>query len=306
MVHPVQSVIESLYSAGRCPRLHVNASHDDVICPDFIREQWKERLIIDLDASYPLDLTFDDKGLAADLSFGGFVTRCEFPWEAVYIVADRATGRGIVLDRNMPTSVRAMFEKSRSESAKSKGPDLRPVSAVDDSDSDAPMQVVGAAPTLREAPFLPQEVEDASTPESAPKLAPERRPKLAVEPPTASATGENDKPSAATDGAVDNAQSKATSGPIALPSRIADEPEPTEPAPTSEPESSEPESSEPGPASEAVPASDSTSADKPATAAKADPASAEPEGQEPEGTKDSDEKQVQRRRAAFRVIDGGG
>jgi len=132
MVHPVQSVIESLYSAGRCPRLHVNASHEDVVCPDFIREQWKERLIIDLDASYPLDLTFGENGLSADLSFGGYVTRCEFPWEAVYIVADRATGRGIVLDRNMPESVRTLFQKSRAESAKAKSPELRPVTDTDD------------------------------------------------------------------------------------------------------------------------------------------------------------------------------
>ena len=106
MVHPVQSVVESLYAAGRCPRLHVNALTDGVVCPDFIREQWQERLIIDLDASYPLDLTFDDHGIAADLSFGGYVTRCTFPWRAVYVVADRATGRGIVLEQNMPESVR--------------------------------------------------------------------------------------------------------------------------------------------------------------------------------------------------------
>ena len=115
MVHPVQSVIESLYAAGRCPRIHVNATHAEVVCPASIREQWKERLIIDLDASYPLDLKFDEAGISADLSFGGMVTRCEFPWEAIYIVADRSTGRGIVLDRNMPESVKAMFAKARGE-----------------------------------------------------------------------------------------------------------------------------------------------------------------------------------------------
>ncbi len=152
MVHPVQSVVESLYEAGRCPRLHVNALWDGVVCPDFIREQWKERLIIDLDASYPLDLTFGDNGLSADLSFGGYVTRCEFPWEAVYIVADRATGRGIVLDRNMPESVRALFQKSRAESAKAKTPDLRPVSAedtdVETSADDEPVEadLIGTVP----------------------------------------------------------------------------------------------------------------------------------------------------------------
>ncbi len=106
MVHPVQSVVESLYGAGRCPRLHVNALEKGVVCPDFIREQWQERLIIDLDSTYPLDLTFSEEGVAADLSFGGYVTRCNFPWTAIYVVADRATGRGIVLDQNMPESVR--------------------------------------------------------------------------------------------------------------------------------------------------------------------------------------------------------
>lgn len=106
MVHPVQSVIESLYAAGRCPRLHVNASCAGVVCPPNIREQWRERLIIDLDASYPLDLSFADEGVSADLSFSGQVTRCTFPWQAIYVVADRATGRGIVLDQNMPESVR--------------------------------------------------------------------------------------------------------------------------------------------------------------------------------------------------------
>lgn len=106
MVHPVQSVIESLYAAGRCPRLHVNATHSAVVCPEEIRHQWKERLIIDLDASYPLDLAFGQTGIAANLSFGGNVSRCSFPWEAIYVVMDRATGRGIVLDRHVPESVR--------------------------------------------------------------------------------------------------------------------------------------------------------------------------------------------------------
>lgn len=106
MVHPVQSVVESLYAAGRCPRLHVNATCEGVVCPDHIRDQWRERLIIDLDATYPLDLTFAEEGIGADLSFGGHVTRCTFPWKAIYVVADRASGKGIVIDQNMPESVR--------------------------------------------------------------------------------------------------------------------------------------------------------------------------------------------------------
>lgn len=111
MVHPVQSVVESLYAAGRCPRLHVNSTYEGVECPDFIREQWQERLIIDLDTSYPLDLRFSDEGLSAELSFGGYITRCHFPWNSVYVVADRATGRGIVLDKHVPESVKQGREK---------------------------------------------------------------------------------------------------------------------------------------------------------------------------------------------------
>jgi stringent starvation protein B len=150
MVHPVQSVIESLYAAGRCPRLHVNATHAAVVCPDEIRHQWKERLIIDLDSSYPLDLTFGTTGLAANLSFGGLVSRCTFPWEAIYVVMDRATGRGIVLDRHVPESVRrqsgaaapaARLESDTSESTPER-PDLR---AVETEPEEAPTAAPAAA-----------------------------------------------------------------------------------------------------------------------------------------------------------------
>lgn len=133
VVHPVQSVIESLQAAGRCPRLHVNAVFEGVVCPDFIRDQWRERLIIDLDPSYPLDLTFLEEGLSADLSFGGYVTRCSFPYGAVYVVADRSTGRGIVLDQNMPDSVkRSRFGKGEEASK----PVLRTVGSDTDADAD--------------------------------------------------------------------------------------------------------------------------------------------------------------------------
>ncbi len=92
-----------------------------MVCPDFIREQWQERLIIDLDATYPLDLSFTNEGIGADLSFGGYVTRCSFPWKAIYVVADRATGRWIVLDQNMPEAVR----RSRHQPSGALPPDLQ-------------------------------------------------------------------------------------------------------------------------------------------------------------------------------------
>lgn len=146
MAHPVQSVIESLYAAGRCPRLHVNAIYEGVVCPDFIREQWRERLIIDLDASYPLDLTFEEAGLSADLSFGGYVTRCTFPWAAVYVVADRSTGRGIVLDQHMPESVK----RSRAAKGAPARTELR--SVTEDGSGDTPAVTPVPAPAEEPAP----------------------------------------------------------------------------------------------------------------------------------------------------------
>lgn len=153
MVHPVQSVIESLYAAGRCPRLHVNAAYKGVVCPDFIREQWRERLIIDLDPTYPLDLTFEAEGLAADLSFGGYVTRCTFPYAAVYVVADRSTGRGIVLDQNMPESVkRTRYGKAGVGAGATGKPSLRSVDVEGESQPVPPPASESAAPPAAAAP----------------------------------------------------------------------------------------------------------------------------------------------------------
>ena len=103
---PIQTAIESLQAKGLCPRLHVDVTHEDTVLPDFVRDKWKQRLVIDLDPSYPLDLAFTEVGVEADLSFGGYVTRCTFPWAAIYVVADRGTGRGQVFAGNIPDSLR--------------------------------------------------------------------------------------------------------------------------------------------------------------------------------------------------------
>lgn len=106
---PIQAAIESLHAKDLCPRLHVDVTHADAVCPDFVRDQWKEQLVIDLDPGYPLDLAFTDVGVEADLSFGGYVSRCVFPWAAIYIVGERGTGRGQVFASNIPESLRHKF-----------------------------------------------------------------------------------------------------------------------------------------------------------------------------------------------------
>jgi hypothetical protein len=66
-------------------------------------------MIIDLDPSYPLNLEFTPVGVEADLSFGGYVTRCVFPWPAIYVVADRDAGTGRVFAGHIPESLRHKF-----------------------------------------------------------------------------------------------------------------------------------------------------------------------------------------------------
>ncbi len=100
--HPLARAIEDLYAAGTTPRLMIDARRLDVIVPDFLRAKWAERLVIDLDAAYPLDLAMDDAGVHANLAFSGAVTRCTFGWSSIYRVIDRANGRGIMIPAHEP------------------------------------------------------------------------------------------------------------------------------------------------------------------------------------------------------------
>jgi len=102
-------MIEQLFAKELCPRLHIDITYDGAVCPDFVVDKWQQQLVIDLDPSYPLDLGFTEVGVEADLSFGGFVSRCVFPWDAIYVVADRDTGRGKVFEDNVPAALRAKF-----------------------------------------------------------------------------------------------------------------------------------------------------------------------------------------------------
>ncbi len=106
MEHPIQRLVESIHRDGSCPRLQVDLTRPGIVCPDFVCEKWGEKLIIDLDPSYPLDLRFTATGIDVDLSFGGYVSRCTFPYAAIYMVADRATGKGMLFEENAPESAR--------------------------------------------------------------------------------------------------------------------------------------------------------------------------------------------------------
>jgi stringent starvation protein B len=102
--HPLVRAIEQLYAAGATPRLVIDARRIDVVVPDFLRVKWAERLVIDLDAAYPLDLAYDTAGVHASLAFSGVVSRCTFSWQSIYRIVDRADGRGIVVPAHEPAA----------------------------------------------------------------------------------------------------------------------------------------------------------------------------------------------------------
>ncbi|UJR86814.1 ClpXP protease specificity-enhancing factor SspB [Sandaracinus amylolyticus] len=100
--HPIHAAIDDIWNAGHTPRIQVDARRDDVVVPEFVKTKWGARLVLDLDASWPLNLTTSAAGIEVDLAFQGQVTRCTLPWASIYVVLDRATGRGIVIESHLP------------------------------------------------------------------------------------------------------------------------------------------------------------------------------------------------------------
>jgi len=100
--HPTAKAIEDVFTAGHTPRIHVDSRRSDVTVPDHVRERWQARLVIDLDPSWPLRLEYLPEGVGVDLAFSGLVNRCVFGWDAIYVVLDRATGRGNVIEAHLP------------------------------------------------------------------------------------------------------------------------------------------------------------------------------------------------------------
>jgi len=100
--HPIQQTLDEIWKSGHTPRLQVDARRTDVVVPEHVRARWGSRLVLDLDASYPLELEYSAQGIHVDLAFQGTVTRCTLPWQAIYVVLDRSTGRGIAIERHAP------------------------------------------------------------------------------------------------------------------------------------------------------------------------------------------------------------
>lgn len=84
----VKQRIAALHQQGATARLVLNGLHAEVVCPESVLQANPEALVVDLNPAYPLRLALDRIALSADLSFGGVVSRCTFPYAAVKAVLE--------------------------------------------------------------------------------------------------------------------------------------------------------------------------------------------------------------------------
>jgi stringent starvation protein B len=97
-----RTVIEDLM--GRGPVLvHLDARRSDVAVPDRFRSESKLVLRFGHGLSPPIpDLTVDEHGMAATLTFGGSPFRCVLPWAAIYAAVADGEQRGMVWPDDIP------------------------------------------------------------------------------------------------------------------------------------------------------------------------------------------------------------
>jgi hypothetical protein len=87
-------------------RVHLDARHDGVELPDRFRGEAHLRLDYGYGFQPPIpDLTVDDKGITATLSFNRVPFRTFIPWSAVYLIAD-FDGNGAVWQEDIPADLK--------------------------------------------------------------------------------------------------------------------------------------------------------------------------------------------------------
>lgn len=115
----IKSLLDTIWNAGHTPKIIVDATHKDVILPEHVRQKWGDHLPLDLDANYPLNISFDEVGIHMDLAFNHTVTRCTVPWRRLYMVVDRNTGKGAVIDAHRPGKPSIVVDATAEEPPKS-------------------------------------------------------------------------------------------------------------------------------------------------------------------------------------------
>lgn len=88
-------------------RLVVNSLLEGVDVPQFIREKWGTRLILDLLPEYPLEEAYDVEAFYASLMTRGFCWRAKLKWEAIWaIIPLDGKGFPIAFNEAIPQDVR--------------------------------------------------------------------------------------------------------------------------------------------------------------------------------------------------------
>ncbi|HEY7957277.1 MAG TPA: ClpXP protease specificity-enhancing factor SspB [Polyangia bacterium] len=93
-------------------RVHLDARHPGVVVPDWLAHDGHLRLDFSYGFTPPIpDLTVDDAGIRATLSFRGRPFSVTIPWPAVYLVADY-DGNGAVWQEDIPADLIETIKES--------------------------------------------------------------------------------------------------------------------------------------------------------------------------------------------------
>lgn len=97
-----RAVIDDLLGKGPV-LIHCDARRSDVAVPDRFRTEAKLVLRFGHGLSPPIpDLTVDEHGVSATLTFGGTPFRCVLPWAAIYAAVADGEQRGMVWPDDIP------------------------------------------------------------------------------------------------------------------------------------------------------------------------------------------------------------
>jgi stringent starvation protein B len=122
---PKRDVLEKLLEDGPV-LIHLDARHAGVEVPDAHRDNARLVLRLGFGLSPPIpDLSFDDHGVRATLTFRGKPHPCMVPWDAVYAVVAE-DGRGLVWPEHVPPDVAAELEQELRGQRAPRGPARAP------------------------------------------------------------------------------------------------------------------------------------------------------------------------------------
>jgi stringent starvation protein B len=129
-------VIDDLLAKGPV-LVHLDARRSDVAVPDRFRSEAKLVLRFGYGLTPPIpDLTVDEHGLSATLTFGGSPFRCVLPWSAIYAAVADGEQRGMVWPDDIPEDLlMGTTEPSSAPGAASSGASSSPASSSSSSSS---------------------------------------------------------------------------------------------------------------------------------------------------------------------------